>query len=108
MPAYADYAAITSSESSELEEEKIENKVVELPARLAVFAMMSYSQEDQDKSYEVPLTKAERKKLKAKEKQKVEKKTADPVEEPVPLKKLEIIRPQLEKTKSAPSKPEKK
>jgi hypothetical protein len=43
---------------------------VELPARLAVFAMMNYSQEEADKVHEIPLTKTERKKLKAKEKQK--------------------------------------
>jgi hypothetical protein len=49
----------------------------------------------------VPLTKAERKKLKAKEKQKIEKKTPEPIEEVAPIKKLEIIRPQLEKQKSA-------
>jgi hypothetical protein len=54
------------------------------------------------------LTKSERKKLKAKEKQKVEKKTPEPIEEEAPIKKLEIIRPQLEKQKSAQTKQEKK
>ena len=43
VPAYADYAAVSSqSESSQEEEDNIEDKVVELPARLAVFAIMSY------------------------------------------------------------------
>jgi hypothetical protein len=43
VPAYADYAAITSSETSDSEEQKVEDKEVELPARLAEFAIMSYS-----------------------------------------------------------------
>ena len=43
MPAYADYAVATSSDSSEPEEQTVEDKQVELPARLAEFAIMSYS-----------------------------------------------------------------
>ena len=43
VPAYADYAVATSSDSSEPEEQTVEDKQVELPARLAEFAIMSYS-----------------------------------------------------------------
>lgn len=37
-----------------------------MPERLAVFKSMSYQLEDVEKVYEVPLTKAEKKKLKSK------------------------------------------
>lgn len=71
---------------------------------------MNYLQEDPEKTHEVPLTKAEKKKLRAKEKQKqvIDKPPIEATIEETPLKKLEIIRPQVEKLKSAPPKIEKK